>query len=104
MVLMVIELMVMVTRKSIRGSHISTDGFPKNIFLELIRTDLLAAVKINCSYFPFMLMMLLPTHGEDQQTPRTISPPVMMIKDNVDNRKINIPLSRKNYQQVHNFH
>ena len=51
-----------------------------------------------------MLMMLLPTHGEDQQTPQTISPPVMMIKDNVDDIQINIPLSRDDDQQGHNFH
>ena len=54
-------------------SHFTTESFPKKS-----SSDLLAAVKINCSYFPFMLMMLLPTHGEDQQTPQTISPPVMM--------------------------
>ena len=33
----------------------------------------LMIVKTKCSSFPFMLMMLLPTHGEDQQTPQTIS-------------------------------
>ena len=55
----------------------SYDGW----FSKKTSSDRLATVKINCSYFPFMLMMLLPTHGEDQQTPQTISTPVMMMKD-----------------------
>ena len=61
------------------NSNFTTDGFPKTAegFLILWREP----VKTNCSYFPFMLMMLLPTHGEDQQTPQTISTLVMMIKE-----------------------